>query len=464
MKLPSKAMIIYIIIIIALAILFSIKEKPQIDNFEVIQEDNEDNSDLIKELYIEELINGEEIFNSINESNSLVYDEFESLAINLKTEIDIISNEILEGILDDSIMSNEEIDEYYNNIHQNKMELLFDNFLEYGIDNQILKKELENQLSNKITSYIETSLSEEPISTNDIEGFQNILDTLDDNLESKMQETNKKIKNLDIKKKLYYFLDKIETTDIDQKNAIKKTIIEEMKNKSILKTEKFSSYGNTMFNGKNNQYDGLINEDLKDLFNNNSSSSDETVFIDPLKAIGRLQDDVVGLLENIGSNNKMGNKMQNKAKNGLTDSTNRGSYLNSLENEEILFRDNLLEDKLSNLFFSKGKKENPKILKKDFETRKILKDKESDIAEIKSRSDIFKEEKKNEDVVEGFESKKKNNNTAKVADGFIKYSSKSLMKLLNIDYNNLFNNLDNETMISYGVILIILALFLFFLM
>ena len=273
-------------------------------------------------------------------------------------------------------------------------------------------------------------------------------------------ETNKKIQNLDIKRKLYYFLDKIETTDIDQKNAIKKTIVEEMKNKSILKTEKFSSYGNTMFNGKNNQYDGLINEDLKDLFNNrDSSSSDETVFIDPLKAIGRLQDDVVGLLENIGSNNKMGNKMQNKAKNGLTDSTNRGSYLNSLENEEILFRDNLLEDKLSNLFFSKGKKENPKILKKDFETRKILKDKESDIAEIKSRSDIFKEE--NEDVVEGFEAKK-TDNISKVADGFIKYSSKSLMKLLNIDYNNLFNNLDNETMISYGVILIILYYSYFF--
>ena len=184
MKLPSKAMIIYIIIIIALAVLFSIKEKPQIDNFEVIQEDNEDTSDLIKELYIEELINGEEIFNSINESNSLVYDEFESLAVNLKTEIDIISNEILEGILDESIMSNEEIDEYYNNIYQNKMELLFDNFIEYGIDNQILKKELENQLSNKITSYIESSL-EESISTNDIEGFQNILDTLDDNLEAK---------------------------------------------------------------------------------------------------------------------------------------------------------------------------------------------------------------------------------------------------------------------------------------
>ena len=447
----NKATIIYFIIICSLAILFNIKTKNNknpkesftnnndydVDNINNDNDKNDSSSiteSILQEFYMEELMNGKALFQEINKRNAMTYNEFEDLAINIKNKVNTLADDVLNDLLNDDLLI-EDTKNYYDETYQTKLSLLEDNFIQYNIKKVELVKELEFTLSEKIAEYIENL----PFNQGEIEveGFQNILDTMNSNLSKQLKENEEAENNLRLKRKLSYFLRFIQSKDEDKTSAIIKSV-----NKST--KENFAA-SNSMFN--HNQNNGLLSDELP-------RYTDKDYYFNPINSLNLIQDKVIGLLEN--------NDNMDKKENQLMNNTNRGSLLKGLE-----WRDNILNEPVANLSYQVDLTETnePKMLSSDFETRNILENKKSDLEEIKNRSYGGN---LNSDKIEGFKADNKKragskNNMKNLADGFIKYSSKYILGLLNINYNEIINNMSNETMMSYGFILIIVALFLFFL-
>lgn len=216
-------------------------------------------------------------------------------------------------------------------------------------------------------------------------------------------------------------------------------------------------------------FDGLSTVQLnkiKDYNNANKSPySHETLLIDPLKIISNVQDDTISLLEKTfqkyeptdTTNGNITTSTNPTTTQEGFDASNRGSYLTNSPTDKIV------NPHVANLSYSSKQAEQPKYLSSQSKVFTTLKEKESDIAEIKSRVYADTEVKEGfEDGTTATDAKKSSSSTIKLFDGFIKYSANILTDLIKLIINFDVNELDTSKLTSYGVVLIIISVILYF--
>lgn len=516
----NKSTIIYIIIILALGILFNNSNKTKRDNvnegFNSNRVDinklsdienldkytegfipNANSKDLYeneKQNFISKFIYGKNIFNSIvnlstlndnnnkNNNNLIRPSELSDLANNIKTELDSLTDTIFNDFT--NIKFND-IDNYFENEYINKTAEFYN---KYDMDYPGIKEYLDKEFTHKILEKIDYTLENEGnaknfkfnyfdefVDTNDIMG----LNAINDKLEAKNAELEADEKMLDSKKKLSYIRAKIAGDSGDSVEDLKK-LMEGFYNplttiKSTTSTTSPSSVSTTTTNAYRPllktpaSFDGLTNEELEIVKRNqvaNTPQNIDTVLIDPLKAVENVQDDVLQLLENFNNNKKK--EYLNRKFSFDNDSTNRGSYLVNSKTDE------LFKNSVANLSYYSNNSQNsiyPNIIPPKEKIQKVLSEKRISV----ENNDLYRSFS-NTSPIEGFEDTSATQQSIKVAetgkqpellntfDNFIKYSSSTILGLINkftsgsID----LNNMDNNKMQSYGIVIIAIAILFFF--
>lgn len=424
----NKSTIIYIIIILALAVLFNNNKTKRDSNNEGFQSNRVDKNKLSeieninnkkegfisnielsktlipiyeeeKQNYISKFKNGEAIFNSIIDlSKLLTYSktelekipkpsELSDLGNNIKTEIDILLDDIYNDFY---ITKIEDIDNYLNNEYNTKKNKFYNN---YEQDYPGIKEYLDKEVLDNLLEKIDYTLANEGNSKNfklEEESFvdnnSTILGNLNDvsgKLEAKQKEVDEDKKIIELKRKLTIIRAKISGNDGESTEELKK-LMESFYNPSttiqVSPSTTIPSPSLTSTNTTTTVYkpllqqpasfDGLSNEELEIIKRNqiaNTPQNIDTVLIDPLKAVENVQDDVLQLLENF--NNTKKEKYLNSTFSFNNDPTNRGSYLvNSMT-------DRIQDNSISNLSYYSNKEHNsiyPNIISPKEKIQKVL--------------------------------------------------------------------------------------------
>jgi hypothetical protein len=477
-RLFKKSTIIYIIIILSLAILFnnsnkqnninnilnsntegfSTKDKTPLEIIIPIYEEEKEN-------YINLFIYGEEIFNSILDISIITEDnidtliepsELADLAVNITSDIEIFVNNAYKKIEE---LQLKEIDNYLNNEYIKEKEKLYSNY-DYPNINIGLDKEITSLLINKINKVLENSGNSKNFKIE--EEFSNNLiglDKLNKGLTSKIGEIEEDEKLIEMTRKLTYVITKLD--DDKSEDDLKKILSENFYNpistfplsSSITIPSVPLTTTTTLTNPKlpiPKSFDGLSNEELEIIKRNqiaNTPQNINTILIDPLKAVETVQDDILGLLETFS------NKEKSSYLNRQFDPTNRGSYLINSPT------DDLVVNKIDNLSYYSSSVKPEKIISPKEKILDILSNKENRTLpnELRNNFPITNQQ------IEGFEDNNQST-TMNIFDGFIKYSSSSIISLINkltsgsID----INSIDNNKLQSYGIIIIVIAILFFF--
>lgn len=398
----------------------------------------------IGESYKNTLNNGENIYDKLKTHNNLKNDEYEDLLINIKVDVDKSANIIYTDFLSDKInMKN--IDNYLQKTFYNKLNNSFTKYKKLKIVDELII-EVEYILQEKMIDYIENKKS--PGNTDNLEAFfiDIGVNRLSDQVDKGMEEATEAGKILEKKELFNYIISKLSIYDP-----------EELDNKL---TEQFISESQVNTITKPGVYDQLTANKLGKIYEYQQSKAPpniNNVLIDPLKLIQTTQDDLLNIFS-------------------VDDPLNDNLQINK---SRYISRGSLLVDsktpKYTNINYKSNEIENhPYILNTSSNIEKILKDKETDINEIKSRNYLDNEE----ETIEGFNNIKNNssdNNSLNTIDNLIGYITNNIFNLLNNIFNNnnnseafknvLFNikNLNNQKFISYGILLIFISIILFLL-
>lgn len=310
-KLLKKSTLIYFIVILSIIILFNSsktekfvdKNASNVEKFTNL-EDNDlegDNLelDLIKELYIDELIYGDEIFNNLNFITDL--EEYEEILESLKTNMKIISQKVINDLQKQNMTT---IDNYINTQFKkyiNDFTLLFPTEIE-----EFIIKEINTIIYNDIESFLKTLLAE----NNTVEAFteNSFLDNLNTAVNSQIDNVDKQTSKLDLLETITYFQNKLNTGSEAE----------------LVKQDEFVKQSSSNLPVENNTPTSNL-ENFTNILNKN---------INILNSFEKIQDDTVDFLENIDTSNffinkrkdynKIGSATQNIMKNN---NTNRGNYL-----------------------------------------------------------------------------------------------------------------------------------------
>jgi hypothetical protein len=486
-RLFKKSTLIYIIIIMALAILFNNSktkkntinegfnriDKNRITDIKYINNEEgftneEDPIAKLEPIYEDEkqnykqiFKNGEDLFNALVDltDNSSVDDLIQpsvlaDLAINIKTDIDTLINKIFTKFENINIA---DVDEYLENEYNNNLETVYNKYSkDYPQITNIIKKEINDLLLEKIDEFMANNSSGKNFKADTFEGFyssSNNISNLSNNINSSINNIDEAEKNLELIRKMTYIRNMIAPSNEENEAEINK-LLESFynptstisQNKDTVQPSTPLSSNPTVTNPMNKipkTYDGFTRSELEIIRRNqiaNTPKNIDKVLIDPLKAVETVQEDLLGLLE------KFNNKKKSQYLNRQFDPTNRGSYLVNSPN------DDLVVNKINNLQnYSKSNNYSKKIISPKEEINKILTNKEYQ-----------------NNIVEGFKnpslSKKKQTSISTIMDGFIKYSSNNILNIINKLTSGTINidSFDNNKMQSYGIIIIVLSILLFF--
>lgn len=457
---------IYIIIIVILFLVYYNSMKTSLTDIEVKTRETTENFESYLEDYNTEKINLINISNIIN---------------TLKSDISLDEKTIYELLLliEKKIPS---VELYLNNIIEEQLNSEYNNITEYKntVDNFFSKKykeyindklnefsdyniipDLEVELTSRIIKTQITNLSNiEKGDTNDNEepeptatsGTFGIIDQVNN-----MEKSVDNISSSTFKRQQYvYLLEKLGTSNEELAQAISDS--------ANVNVEGFTNNSNniTSFDGLNTVQ---LNKIKKYNDDNKSPYSHETLLIDPLKIISNVQDDTISLLEKTfqkyeptdTTNGNITTSTNPTTTQEGFDASNRGSYLTNSPTDKIV------NPHVSNLSYNSKEAEQPKYLSSQSKVFKTLKEKESDIEEIKSRKYGNDTEKEGfEDGTTTTDANNKSSSTIKLFDGFIKYSANILTSLIKMIINFDVNELDTNKLTSYGVVLIIISVILYF--
>jgi hypothetical protein len=497
----KKTTLIYIIIVLSLAILFNNSKKSNYKTYIQTEGFNSEEDIQNKEKQLELLIpiyeeeknkyklmfkNGEEIFNSIIDISNINIEtidtliqpsELEELAINIQTDITTIVNKIFTtfekiAITDvdkylsedgEYILLQKKIIEKYSSMYSE-----LENLIKEEINTLLLDK-IDNKLSNNSSNY---KIEDTKLNTNTTNSGNNgFLSGLNNKLSSKTKDIDNAEKIIELKRKFTYIRNKIAPSDEANEDELKKIVesfyepISTMSSspESTIPSNPLMTTETTLTRPMQRipkSFDGFTSEELEIIKRNqlaNTPKNIDTVLIDPLKAVETVQEDLLGLLETFNdSNNK---KSKSEYLNRQFDPTNRGSYLINSPTDEFT------TNKINNLSnYSKPSSYSKRILSPKEKILETLSNKEYrtiDNQLVKENTtDIIKEgfENKNNDKVE------KKTEILSLFDGFIRYSSTIISGLINklTSSNTDINSMDNNKMQSYGIIIIAIAILLFF--
>jgi hypothetical protein len=469
-----------------------------------------------KDNFITTFKNGEEIFNNIIDLSHIIVNndistlitpsELSDLATNIKTDIDDL---VIQIFKDFENIKLEEVDNYletdyiklqetvlnkYSNdypikelLQKELTELLIEK-IDYTLENEGNSKNFKYETFNELNSTMNTTILSTATTqsrNSDLIG----LDKVNSGLDGKMAEADRDAKIIEMTRKLTYIRGKITGEDPESAEELKK-LMEGFYNPTstfsgATSTTLPSSPLTTSGSGigpripQPKSFDGLSNEELEVIKRNqiaNTPQNIDTILIDPLKAVETVQDDIIGLLETFNSNEKK------KYLNRQFDPTNRGSYLtNSLT-------DRIQDTSIQNLSYYSNPHHSAIIPPKEKvlnilankEYRQINHDSNSGIEgfEVNSENIAIKDPKLfgiNNSNSNNLNDNNNNSNNKKsekqseilnIADNFVKYSSSTILGLVNKvlggTMNIDINNMDNNKMQSYGVIIIAVAILLFF--
>ena len=419
-KLLKKSTLIYFIVILSIIILFNSsktekivdKNAGYIEKFSNLEENDleENDLDLIKELYIDELIYGDEILSNLNFITDL--EEYEEILESLKNNMKIISQKVINDLQKQNMTT---IDNYINTQFKkyiNDFTLLFPGEIE-----EYIIKEINSVIYNNIEKHIKTLLDE----NNTIEAFtkNSFLDNLNTAVNSQIDNVDKQTSKLDLLETITYFQNKLNTGSEAE----------------LLKQDELVKQSSSNLPIENNTPTSNL-ENFTNMLNKN---------INLLNSFEKIQDDAVDFLENIDTSNffinkrkdynKISSATQNIMKNN---NTNRGNYLGSNN------LDTLLNKPINNLSYTNFDNNN-------FSSKNILPE------------NYKKYENIDKPLKEGFASDNKDvkEQVTNFFDGLVKYLSKFIINFTKEKSGIDINNIDNNSLISYGILLIIVALFIF---
>lgn len=467
-----------------------------------------------KDNFITTFKNGEEIFNNIIDLSQIIVNndistlitpsELSDLATNIKTDIDDL---VIQIFKDFETIKLEEVDNYLETDYINVQNTVFNKYsndypikellqkeltelliekIDYTLENEGNSKNFKYETFNELNSTMKTSILSTTTTqarNRDLIGFNKVNSKLD----SKMAEADRDAKIIEMTRKLTYIRGKITGEDPESTEELKK-LMEGFYNP----TSTFSGATSTTLPSaplttsgpgigpripQPKSFDGLSNEELEVIKRNqiaNTPQNIDTVLIDPLKAVETVQDDIIGLLETFNSNEKK------KYLNRQFDPTNRGSYLtNSLT-------DRIQDTSIKNLSYYSNPyhsgiippKEKVLNILTNKEYRQINPESDSGIEgfEVNSENIAIKDPKLFSNSSNNNDNNNNNSNSdnksekqsemLNIADNFVKYSSSTILGLVNKvlrgTMNIDINNMDNNKMQSYGVVIIAIAILLFF--
>jgi predicted XRE-type DNA-binding protein len=450
----------------------------QITNTELINE-------LIQPSELSDLANN--IKNDVNDITNNIFTKFEELSMSeidsyLEGEYISIQSEIINKYSDDYPEINDIIKKEINDILLEKI----DDFISNNSSaNNFTAKSLE-PFYNSITNPVNTNSSiTKPVNTNQT---NNNLDNLVGNLNKSIDTIDDTENKIELLRKMTYIRNMIAPSDEENEAALQ-NLMEGFYNptSTISQGPEAVVPGNPLMSEPTvtnpmmpspKTFDGFTRGELEIIRRNqlaNTPKNIDTVLIDPLKAVETVQEDLLGLLETFSD------KQKSKYLNRQFDPTNRGSYLINSPTDDLVINNITNLQNYSKPVINNYSK---RITSPKEQIQSILANKEyrnmssnntiegfeniDDNANISNNTNMnnninMNKEVNNENIKLAGTSKISKSNTA-IFDGFIKYSSTMILNLINKLTSGSINidAMDNNKMQSYGIIIIAIAILLFF--